>query len=804
MHHHLDLPARRRMRIAAAVPLLVIGAVIGVPAPAISAPPVVPTTVPALLTAELPGGERPAVSGDGRWVVFQGEIDGRTTVYRTDRFTGATIELSPAPTGLRPGNTVNPVISADGCVVVAQTEMALDLFRDDDSGERWDVYRLVVPECGGTAPGSWELVSTDERTGTARDDVVVDWPATVSGSGAIVAFTHPAPGLRDGVSTITVVDLTVAHGDPQRYQSVAGMPTEAPTTVYRYRGPHQPALSANGRHLAFVSDTTANDFLPAWGEGSEPGGLATMQVYVWDRADDDRFTRVQLLSARDGVPSPTGAASPAISENGRIVVFVSADQTLVPAEYARCNGQCPTQVFRFDRDPDGNGRFDEPSRLRQLTLVSAVSDGGSIGGIIAGNGSSQKPAVNIDGSQVVFVSRATNLMPTSVPSGGEATDGDVLIAEIPLRSMRRVTHEAAGRAVPGAHDRPVLSDTGRVVVFESLVAGLISGDGALSGRHVVALGSRPQVSLASIDFGTVLVGWESEELYVSVLNEGPGAFAPAVVTSSSPNFRITDGGTCRRGLVVPAGGSCTVYMVFNPTAARTFSGTLDVSEETYEGVGVQAALAGSGGEPVLQANPPGLDLETAEVGRSDTRRSIDIRNITFAPTSISTIRIVGAHPGDFEVATQSCTNRALNPNATCNVEIGFNPTAGGRRMAIVQVFTSNGRYTAAVVAGIGEYRPKIGVASESVRAGALLPIGLEGFPGDSDVTIWFADGTRSVAVVRTNADGALLAVVPVARRERGGSRLLVATGPSGTSAVVEIEVIRRSGAKRGAPGFGLG
>ena len=59
---------------------------------------------------------------------------------------------------VRSGDTIMPVISSDGCVVVVQTQLALDLFRDDDNDERWDVYRLVVPECGGQAD-TWELVS---------------------------------------------------------------------------------------------------------------------------------------------------------------------------------------------------------------------------------------------------------------------------------------------------------------------------------------------------------------------------------------------------------------------------------------------------------------------------------------------------------------------------------------------------------------------------------------------------------------------------------------------------------------------
>jgi Tol biopolymer transport system component len=799
MNHELVPTEPRRRRVGrrqisgTAALVLVAGTLAWGPSSAASAP----------LSGGLPLGERPSVSGDGRFVVFEGELEGRRTVYRTDRATAQTVELSAVPAGLRSGHTVNPVISADGCVVVAHTEMPLDLFRDDDQGDRWDVYRLVVPECGGT-PGQWELVSSDPTTGIGRDDVDTTAPAAVSGSGAIVAFTHPAPGLRDGVTTITVVDVTVPHGDPARYEPVVGLPVEAPDTVFRYRGPREPALSANGRHLAFVSDTTASDPLPGWGEGPTPGGPATSQVFVWDRANDDRFSRVQLVSGRNGTPSSEGAWEPRLSEDGRIVVFSSTDQFLVPAQYPRCDDACPAQVFRFDRDTDANGRFDEPSVRPQLALVSAVPDGDSFGGVIAGNGPSHSPSVNVDGSQVVFVTNATNLLPTWTPAGGEDSDGDILIAEVPFGTFRRVTQEATGRPVPGAHSSPAVSDTGRVVVFDTLVAGALTAGAPSGERHVVALGSRPQVSLASLDFGTVLVGWDSEELYVSVLNEGPGAFAPATVRSTSPNFRITEGGTCRKGLVVPAGGTCTVYVVFNPTAPALFTGLIEVAEEGHEAVTVGAGVSGVGGEPVLQANPPGLDLDVAVVGEAGTRRSIDIRNISFVPTSISVIRILGQHPDDFDVVGQSCTNRALNPGATCNVEIEFRPTGPNRRMASVQVITPTGGYTAAIIAGVGQYEGFLATASPTVTAGGILGVGVSGFPADSDVTLSFADAPRPFAVVRTNGEGGVLAEVLVPRRERAGNRVLIASGASGVTAVAPLEVRRPASSKPGVPGYGMG
>ena len=61
-----------------------------------------------------------------------------------------------------------------------------------------------------------------------------------------------------------------------------------------------------------------------------------------------------------------------MSEDGRIIVFTSRDRTLLPANLTHCNPDCPSQVYRFDRDTDGNGIFDEPARRPQLALVSAV------------------------------------------------------------------------------------------------------------------------------------------------------------------------------------------------------------------------------------------------------------------------------------------------------------------------------------------------------------------------------------------------------------------------------------------------
>lgn len=830
------------------VAAVTLAAGIGWTTPAIDAAPT-PVGARVVDADEVVGWSRPSISGDGRWVVFQGEIDGRASAFRLDRSTGQTVELTPSPTGLRSGDTVWPVLSGDGCVVVVQTELALDLFRDDDRGSRWDVYRTVVPECGG-AFDRWELVSSGDGTGSARDDVDVETPASVNESGSVVAYSHPMPGRRSGISTISVVDLTVPLGSPDRVTELPAMPAEAPTSAHRYRGALAPALSGDGRFLAFVSDATSHRPVPEWGPGRVPGGPATTQVFVWDRAETVRADPVRLVSGRNGTPAEHGASSPVISRDGRVIAFESADRELAPAVYPRCGDVCPLQVFRSEllTDPDGESADDV-----ELTLVSARS-GGS-GPPVAGSASSWSPAVNVDGSQVAFTTWSPDLLPARVARAGTPTDGDIVVAEIPLGTLRRATDVADLGPIPAAHARPVLSATGRVLAFETAVPDAFS-PGLAPGRRIMSVVAQPAVSLAQLDFGTVLTGWNSDELWVSVLNEGPGAFAPTTLTTTSPNFRVLEGGTCVRGVVVPAGGSCTVYLSFNPTADRSFDATLVVSDDgpdetipellpdllpddrtvgdvanaqpvdvrpddrqaddgpapvvaltgqpQAEPLVVSTRLAGRGGEPVLRAEPAGLDLGRGVVTVPGERRAVDIRNVSFTPTRIDRVTVAGAHPSDFVVTAESCTDRALNPNATCAIEVEFVARAPGRRTASLTATTDTGEYTAAIVGGVATLEARLEVASVTVPAGGELGVGLAGFAPDSLVTLAFADSARTLTTVRVGADGSLLHVVGIQRRERGGDRTVVATGPGGVTVSADVRIERGPVPMPGLPGHGTG
>jgi Tol biopolymer transport system component len=760
---------------------------------------------------EIADAGQPSISADGRWVVFSGTVGERRSVFRTDRTNDQTIELSAIPEGVPSGDTVLPQISADGCVVVAITEVAFDLFRDNDRDLRFDVYRLVVPECGGQVNG-WQLVSTANRDGVARDDVFTDSPPALTGSGAVIAYTHQAPGAPEGVATISVVDITVPINEPGRVQLVAGMPAEAPGGAFLYRGARQPVISQNGRHVGFVSDTTASDALPGWGEGPVLGEYATSQVFVWDRQAADQRRAVRLISGRDGQPSAAGGDDPAMSEDGRIVVFTSTDRTLVPANLSNCTPDCPSQVYRFDRDTDRNGIFDEPSRREQLALVSAVDAGVAEVGIpVAGDASSWSPAVNADGSQIAFVTDATNLLPSHRGGGGAATDGDLLVAEFQLGQIRRVLDSAETTGVPGAHGNPSLSKTGQVIAFDTLAGNAIPGQGITrgAGRRVMTVEFVPQLSLAPLDFGTVLLGFESTELYAKVRNSGPAAFEPTDVQVSSANFKIT-GGTCIRGVIVAAGSTCSVELTFNPTAPRAFSADLTVRGDGAGTPSVTTTLRGAAGEPAILADPGGVDFDTGIVGTMSGTVAIDLKNIGFSPTRLSRLEITGPQAADFRIVIDACSGgRALNPDASCAVGIEFVPKGDGYRSALlvaVAADASGGRpYTTAVLGGFARYKPLFQIAAPTARRGEEFVVGGSGFPASSTLTIGFDDGGAPFATVETGIDGAFLAVLTMPGRVRTGPRLLVASGSGGVVAGVPVEIEGVDDRSvPGAPGFGLG
>jgi Tol biopolymer transport system component len=272
--------------------------------------------------------------------------------------------------------------------------------------------------------------------------------AVLTGDGTKAAFSSFADNLvnngwRGGKRSVYFADLgavTVGY-----VSAVAAGETNGASYEYRNPGYVQTAntCSADGRWVVFASQAT--NFLPYDSNGGS-------DVFVCDRTTG----AVHCLSLNvNGVPANSGSFCPMISANGRHVVFASFATDLVAND---ANG-ATEDVFRVDRDPDGNGIFDEGN---DVTIVVSVDSNGN-----AGNGNSDFPSISADGNRIVFASLASNLSPLDTNGWEDIYVRDVAAGKTTLVSELNGTCGNAESWVPS------ISGDGNVVAFYTWASNLI-------------------------------------------------------------------------------------------------------------------------------------------------------------------------------------------------------------------------------------------------------------------------------------------------------------------------------------------
>ncbi|MFO0881651.1 MAG: PKD domain-containing protein [Gemmataceae bacterium] len=208
-----------------------------------------------------------------------------------------------------------------------------------------------------------------------------------------------------------------------------------------------PSMSDNGRYLVFQSDAT--DLVT----GQEDNNGAK-DIFLRDRVTQTT-TLISRSAASALVTGDAESINPSISADGRYIVFQSRATNFVTGQ------------------DDTNGAYDvflHDRLLGETVLLSHQSDSATK----AGNGASTLPQISADGSQVVFVSNASNLV-TGQAEGNVGSD--VFVAERATRQVTLVSH-AAGQPATTANnvsDSPSISSNGRYIVFHTFGTNLAAG-----------------------------------------------------------------------------------------------------------------------------------------------------------------------------------------------------------------------------------------------------------------------------------------------------------------------------------------
>ena len=286
-----------------------------------------------------------------------------------------------------------------------------------------------------------EVVSRDSDASVINEGGGASSDPSMSGDGRLVAFVSLSSNLVPSVS-----GQQIYVRDRQTGQTTVISKSSASTIGDGTS--HAPAISADGRYVAFASAST-----------NLVAGVSGTQIYVHDR-QTDQTTLISKDNTVTPVPGNGVSATPAISANGQFVAFASLSTNLGAAGGNQ-------QIYIHDRLTGANGT---------TSLISKDSVA------TAGNGNSSTSSISGDGRFVAFMSLASNLV-ASV-SGQQIYLHDRNTGVNGTNSL--VSHDNSGSPVQGngASSVPSISSDGQVIAFTSLATNLLSPAPAVAGQQV--------------------------------------------------------------------------------------------------------------------------------------------------------------------------------------------------------------------------------------------------------------------------------------------------------------------------------
>ena len=200
------------------------------------------------------------------------------------------------------------------------------------------------------------------------------------------------------------------------------------------------------------------------------------------------------------------------------------------------------------------------------------------------------------------------------------------------------------------------------------------------------------VSPGLVSFGTQTSGFKSAPKNVTVKNTGTTAWAMGVISYANSTDFSTSADTCPRRPSLAAGATCTISVVFEPTACEVADAQILITPTTGGQLG--NVLTGSGNTPITltprtQTFPTTL-LFTTSASKSNTFTNNSGINLVF-----SKIDLEGQNQNDFTIVpTSTCMtlpNATLTPGASCTSNVTFTPTfqAPVGNETVTQVYYAN-------------------------------------------------------------------------------------------------------------------
>jgi len=662
----------------------------------------------------------PAISPDGRFVLFASAADNlvtnaatnpfvaafpaRLNVYLRDRVAGTTLPVSVSADGNRLGNgsSLPAMISTNGRYALFESE-ASNLVPGDNNGSSDIFLRDLVA-------GTTVLVSANTNglapNGASRSPVMTP-------DARFVAFVSEASDLvandTNGVADIFVRDIQ------------AGITTLASPGATSTHNPSQlsssesPLITSDGRFIAFYS--TATNLVA--------GALATTNasdVYVRDRAAN--VTIWASSGAQNAFPfqlsSKLHCSSHTLSDDGQFVSYVAAPD---PTSYAspasagvilryslqtgqtdviHTNSWAPTPPYENARtlDMTPSGRFVAfvANSSPAVTLGDAIYvwdsntgtntlASGDVNGQVPTNSFCQSPTLDPSGRFVAFLSNGAGLVTNSLQGDLHAYLRDLQAATTGLLDT---DPNGVGSGVSAA-TAPRLSSSAATVFFECPDGTLFPNDR----NHALDLVAR-DVAGGSIELVSAAAG-----ALLAASANGHSAFGPGAV---SPDGRLLAFVSEADNLVANDTNQCADIFVRDLVAGTNLLVSWGTNGSGADGPSIQAVLSGNGRFVVFTSLADNLVT-------NDGNHALDVfeRDLTLGTTLLISVNSNGISSGNGPSTTPLVSSDGrfvlflssasdLVPGTSFTKNLFLRDTQAGATYALTQrgvnayVMTPDGRY----------------------------------------------------------------------------------------------------------------
>lgn len=396
---------------------------------------------------------RANISADGAWVVFQstannlvtGQVDYPSTsdIFLYEVASGTLslvshVAASDVTTGN--GGSIDPVISADGSYVVYVTSATNLVVNLTDTNGAGDVYLYNRVTTGNTLVSHVSGTPATAGNGNSGN-------AVISKNGLWVAYDSIATDLVDGITdTNNLYDsflFSVTSGETiLMSRSSAGAITSDGNTWIK-------SISADGAFVLISSRAT--DLVPGITDTNTKNDL-----FLYRRVSSS----MQLLTPSSTTPNSAmlqtgfGSADGVISEDGNWIAAIMPDTDLVAGA------------------TDTNGFYDVYLIERSTGAITLVSDMGSTPGT-AGSGECNLPVISAAGEVIAFTSLANNLIS---PMTDWNTKADAFKYTRATGAMQLASAAAPNIAANNESLHVALNVDGSVMLFDSKAHNIVAND----------------------------------------------------------------------------------------------------------------------------------------------------------------------------------------------------------------------------------------------------------------------------------------------------------------------------------------